>query len=136
MGWAPQNAPLEVKPAPGAGTRCDEMLEGTLMSLDPDAPVVLHAAEGSGTFSFDSVRYEEAADRLRLSKGPPCAAATEITPEGDLLRISAPDGAVCSVVVRDVTRRLVRHGCVEVTLAPEVTVTLDADELTGLLARR
>lgn len=107
--------------------------------LDLGAPairprLVLRAAGGSGTLGFDRAEYDERQDRLRLSRRPVCAASTELTPEGHVLRVSAPDGVVCDVVLTDVRRRLVRDGCVEVTFDPHLRAVLDPDEVERLVA--
>lgn len=92
--------------------------------------------EGAGGFSFDAVEYDEAQDRLRLTKGPPTAAAADLSPEGHVIRTAAPDGAICGLTLTEVRRRLVRDGGVELTLAAGQTVWLGAGDIAHLLTPR
>lgn len=115
------------------------MLDATLTIQEPlrgQPPLVLGLADGAGSLTFDSADYEESADRLFLAAGPPCAASMELTPEGHLLRISAPDGALCGLVLTGVRRRLSGEGCVAVTLGPGQHAVLDAGDVAHLLTGR
>lgn len=92
--------------------------------------------DGTGGFSFDAVEYDEAEDRLRLTKGPPTAAAADLSPEGHVIRTAAPDGVICGLTLTDVRRRLVRDGGIQVTLAAGQSVWLGAGDIAHLLTPR
>jgi hypothetical protein len=107
--------------------------------LDTAAPasaLILRLEGGAGTFAFDHAEYDEHTDRLRLEAGPPTASGASLTPEGHVLRIGAPEGHLCGLVLTDVRRRLMRHGHVKVTLGAGQHVSLGAGELAHLLTAR
>ncbi len=101
----------------------------------PRPALVLEAWPGGDVYAFDDAEYDADNDRLRLTSGPPTAAAAELTPEGHVVRIAMPDGWLCGLVLTDVHDRLERFGHVEVTLGPRQFVTLGIDDLAGLLTR-
>lgn len=107
-----------------------------LGSADTSA-ITIGLPDGAGGFSFDAVEYDEAEDRLRLTKGPPtAAAAADLSPEGHVIRTAAPDGVICGLTLTEVRRRLVRDGGVQVTLAAGQTVWLGAGDIAHLLTPR
>lgn len=103
----------------------------TLESLE--TVLTLHTLPYPGTFSFDAAEYDAADDRLRLTAGPPTAAVGHLTPEGHVLRASAPDDRLVGLTIVDVARRLGRDGYVEVTLGPGQVATLLAADIAHLL---
>lgn len=108
----------------------------SLQSAGDEPALSLRTEDGATTFSFDEADYDETADRLRLTAGPACAAWTEPTAEGHLLRVSAPEGVMCGLVLTHVRRRLMSDGCIEVTFADDQKVRLQAGEIAHLLTSR
>lgn len=98
------------------------------------APVLtLEARPRGGHYSFDHAEYDEARDQLRLTLGPPTAAIAQPTPEGDVVRIAAPDAYLCGLVVNGLRRRLERDGAVEVVIGPNERVSIgEADVALAL----
>jgi hypothetical protein len=101
----------------------------------PGPALVIRTWPDDDTYTFDDAEYDAETDRLRLTAGPPTAAAAELTPEGHIVRVAAPDGYVCGLVLTRVHDRLERYGHIEVTLGPRRFVSLRIDDLAGLLTR-
>ena len=101
----------------------------------PRPALVIECWPGGDRYAFDDAEYDAETDRLRLTSGPPTAASAELTPEGHVLRIAMPDGYVCGLVLTDVHDRLERFGHVDVSLGPTQFVSLNIDDLAGLLTR-
>jgi hypothetical protein len=101
----------------------------------PGPALVITTWPDNDTYSFDDAEYDVDTDRLRLTVGPPTAACAELTPEGHIVRVAAPDGYVCGLVLTGVHERLERYGHIEVTLGPTQFVSLRIDDLAELLTR-
>jgi hypothetical protein len=101
----------------------------------PAPALVIETWPDGDTYSFDDAEYDAETDRLRLTCGPPTAARAELSPEGHIVRIAAPDGYLCGLVLTNVHDRLERFGHIEVTLGPTQFVSLRVGDLAELLSR-
>jgi hypothetical protein len=112
-----------------------ETLADLLQLPLPGPALVIEAWPGGERYVFEDAEYDADSDRLRLTTGPPTAAAAELTAEGHIVRIAMPDGWLCGLVLTDVHDRLERFGHVDVTLGPRQFASLCIDDLAGLLTR-
>jgi hypothetical protein len=113
----------------------DVSLEQLLRIPAPGPALVIETWPDGDRYVFDDAHYDAESDRLRLTAGPVTAASAELTPEGHIIRIAAPDGYLCGLVLTGVRDRLQRYGHLEVTLGPRQFASLDLDQLAGLLTR-
>ena len=88
---------------------------------------------GCDRYWFEHGDYDEPADTLLLTYGPPTATSAYMTPEGHVVRTAVPGGYVCGLVVNDLRRRLARHGRVSLTLRDLERVELSLEDVAAAL---